>query len=159
MSEIYQIIWTAAATICGGVLVFVTSQVIQEYILSPLKKYKNTIAEIDNKLKFYANIIFLPINIENTIPEKRERYLYCSKVLRKLSCDLETSYKTIPDCIREKFCNSDSNIATAAASLIGLSNSLFENYLSSSLKEYNKKELRKIRELLNIRMLKEKGEE
>lgn len=75
-------------TVMSGVLVFVLSEIIQNFFLRPLQKYKEVVGKIDNQLKFYENIIINPGNIL-----LREKYLECSDTLRKLSCELEAVYK------------------------------------------------------------------
>ena len=43
--------------VLSGTLVFVFGQILQKFFLEPIKDYKKTIGRIDNKLKFYANIL------------------------------------------------------------------------------------------------------
>lgn len=47
-------------TVMSGVLVFVLSEIIQNFFLKPLQKYKEVIGKTDNQLKFYANVITSP---------------------------------------------------------------------------------------------------
>lgn len=102
-------------TVMSGVLVFVLSEIIQKFFLEPLQKYKKVTGKIDNQLKFYANVITNPGNI---LP--REIYLECSNTLRKLSCELEVTYKQIPF----KKLTTRRKISDAASRLIRLSNNL-----------------------------------
>jgi len=60
-----------------------------QFIFEPLKKFKTVIESIDNRLKFYSNVI-----TNSGLPE--EKIKECSDCLRNLSCELEASYKQIP---------------------------------------------------------------
>ncbi|KKR13751.1 MAG: hypothetical protein UT42_C0039G0006 [Candidatus Falkowbacteria bacterium GW2011_GWA2_39_24] len=130
-------------TVISGVLVFVISQIISKFFLEPIQKYKAIIGKIDNKLKFYANIITSPgITSEMAQPQK-DKYLECSKVLRDLSCELEENYKQIPFVrivkLREE-------ISEVAHCLIGLSNGIF-NFED---RRNNDDLIKRVRENLNI---------
>ncbi|SRR6266498_2648321 len=110
-------------TVISGVFVFVLSELLQKFILEPVKNHKEIIAKIDNKLKLYGNIITNP-PVGNQIPPI---YFEVQSVLRELSCDLEVTYKTIP--LRRflswlKFINYSFNVKNSASSLIFLSNSV-----------------------------------
>ena len=77
-------------TVISGVLVFVVSETIQKFYLAPLQKFRGVLGKVDNRLKFYANVIANPGNL---LP--RETILECGTALRELSCDLEATYKQI----------------------------------------------------------------
>jgi hypothetical protein len=118
MSETLKIAYTSLFTILGGVVVFAISEAVQNFIFRPWQEYRKKIGEIDNELKFYANIIANPpANIEEYNDGK---YRECSSVLRRLSCDLEAMRKQL--VFKTK--NQDKRVADAARRLIGLSNSL-----------------------------------
>jgi len=124
-------------TVMSGVLVFVLSEVIQKFFLEPLQRYKEVIGEIDNQLKFYANVITNPGNI---LPS--EIYLECSNTLRKLSCELEAIYKQIPF----KKLETRRKVSDAAGRLIRLSNNLSRQ--GEAL--HNSGDMDEIRKNLNI---------
>ncbi|HAT72857.1 MAG TPA: hypothetical protein DCS63_08585 [Elusimicrobia bacterium] len=133
-------------TILSGVFVFISGETIQRFILDPLKDFKKTIGKIDNKLKFHSNIITSPKLAGDLAPE-----LY--KVLRELSCDLESAYKQIPFktlfrliCILPKH----KNVSEAAKKLIFLSNSVNKN----GIPRENDAALEEIRENLGSPSLK-----
>lgn len=106
-------------TVISGALAFVFGQIIQRFFLETLQNYRATRGKIDNKLKFYANIIANP-----GFPPKEEIF-ECSKALRDLSCELESAYKQIPPLIRD-LVRPRRAISDSAARLIRLSNSLYE---------------------------------
>ena len=126
-------------TVISGVLVFVLSQYILKFIIEPLQEYKKIIAKIDNKLKFYANIISNP----GILP--RDVILECSDEIRSLSCELEQIYKQIPFAFLRRLIKSQQLISDSASRLIRLSNSLYQG---DALR--NDEDIRKIRENLNI---------
>lgn len=127
---------TVFQTVMSGVFIFILSEVIQKFFLEPLQKYKKVIAKIDNHLKFYMNVIADGCNVL-----AKEKYLECSNTLRKLSCELETTYKQIP----LKRLNTRKNVSDAASRLIGLSNNLGQ--LDS---KPNRQDVDEIRKELNI---------
>jgi len=102
----------------------------------PIYKYKEIIGRIDNKLKFYANVIANPgiWSEENT--------LECLNKLRQLSCDLETTYKQLVFKRKDKTIR----IANSSSRPIRLSNSLGSgnNFIT------NEEDVKKIRENLSI---------
>jgi len=128
-------------TVISGVLVFVIGQIIQRFFLEPIQKYKAVIGKIDNKLKFYKNIITNPGS--DLIP--KDIVLECSGELRKLSCKLEEIYKQIPfrGIIKPK-----EKISDSASRLIGLSNSVAIGRPEYTLE--NNEDIKRIRENLNI---------
>ncbi|MCX6756362.1 MAG: hypothetical protein NTX85_03405 [Candidatus Nomurabacteria bacterium] len=81
---------TVFQTVIAGVLVFVLSQIFQDYILKPRQKYKDTVSKIDHQLNFYLSVILNDIEkIPKEISEEIENKI------RALSCDLETDYKRL----------------------------------------------------------------
>ena len=116
LSNLFQSI--VFQTVMSGVLVFILSEITQRFYLEPLQKFKEVVGKIDNKLKFYANVIAHPGNL---LP--RETILESGRTLRDLSCGLEATYKQIPF----KRNQTHQKIADAARRLIRLSNSLGES--------------------------------
>ena len=123
-------------TVVSGVLVFILGQFFLEFILKPKLKYKEVIGKIDNKLKFFANVITKPGVLPPQVLEE------CANILRDLSCNLESTYKQL--FWNQK--NRDKNISEAAKLLINLSNSLYEK--GQGLR--NSDNLDRIRKLLYI---------
>ena len=122
-------------TVISGVLVFVIGEIVQKFIIQPIYKHKGIIGEIDNKLKFYANIIATPGVCS------KEKESKCSNELRQLSCDLESSYKQL----LFKCKNKSAKISNSAKNLIGLSNGLDKpgnpNFNNATLVEQIRKDL------------------
>lgn len=80
-------------TVLSGVIIFIVSQFVLKLIIEPIVEYKRTIGRIDNKLKFYTNIITTSIFNGQNLPKN---YLDVRELFRDLSCELETNYKVIP---------------------------------------------------------------
>jgi len=141
MSELETIFLTSGLTIFGSVLVFVISQAIFHFIILPKQKYKQVISDIDTQLRFYANVITNPHLSDPSNEIERSHYLECHKTLRRLSCELESSYRNL-------FCHEEEEkkkVIEAVKSLTRLSNSLIRGEAMQ-----NNTELEKIRQLLNI---------
>lgn len=133
-------------TVLSGVLVFLFGETIQRFILEPLKDFKKTIGKIDNKLKFHSNTITSPRLAGELTPELH-------RVLRELSCDLESAYKQIPFKPLLRFIRillKQDNISEAARKLIFLSNSVDKNGIPME----NNDALEGIRKNLDIPSLK-----
>ncbi len=126
-------------TVISGVLVFIIAQVIQKFFIEPIRKYKTNLAKIDNKLKFYADVIGNPGGLPKKI------ILKCSDEIRNLSCELETSYKQIPFTFLRKIIKSPKLISDSASLLIRLSNSLYQGDPSN-----NHDDMQNIRKNLGI---------
>ena len=134
--------WTILGTVISGTLVYILGQIIKEYILNPELEFKKTLAGIDNKLKFYSDVITNPGNI---LPQ--EIKIKCSTELRNLSCDLEVTYKQLILIKRTR--ELDKKIADAAKKLIFLSNNVYHS--GDGVK--NSDEIDSIRDLLKITKL------
>lgn len=134
-------------TIISAVTVFIISQFVLELVLKPLIRYKEAVYMIDAQLKFYANKLSAP-----RLPEEKEQFLKIVDIIRKLSCELEASYKQI-SCQRIFiFLNlipEWRKIGDAASKLIRISNSV--GLRSSPPGNYD--DSKEIRRLLNIEQL------
>ncbi len=108
-------------TIISGVCVFILSQYILEFVLKPYKEYRNVIVKIDNKLKFYSNVIVNPPFSEQ-LPQD---YIVAKDEMRGLSCDLESSYKNLFFIFKNK--EKEKIISDVAKDLIWLSNAIGRN--------------------------------
>jgi hypothetical protein len=109
-------------TVISGVLIFLLGEILQIFFLAPLKEYKRIVGAIDNRLKYYSNVILTIATPEESIREVH-------KLLRELSCDLESAYKQIP--CRVVFCRlrlvpAQIEVAEAAKCLIFLSNTVVD---------------------------------
>jgi len=81
-------------TVISGTLIFLIGECIQKFVLTPIVEHKKIIAKIDNKLKYYSNVILNPPTEHSAISQ--DTYDGAKEILRKLSCDLESTYKMIP---------------------------------------------------------------
>ena len=101
-------------TVLSGTLVFTIGQILQKFFLEPIQEYKKTIGKIDNRLKFYHNILTNNTFNKNTIIE-------ITDAMRNLSCDLEANYKQIPlkkVLVNAKLLEPKGDIAKAVQGLI-----------------------------------------
>lgn len=129
-------------TVISGVLIFILKELIQEFILLPIKKYKEIIGKVDNRLKYYTNIITNSGLNRDIISES-------SKIMRELSCELETAYKQIfPKKLLYllKIIPAQNLISESARSLIFLSNAGGQE----GKEGMNFDEIAKLRKNLNI---------
>lgn len=162
------------STVTVGVSIFLIGQILVEFIIKPLREYKNTKNEVSNKLKLYLNIILHPISEDDLIIDddimsnysvyslnsknKKEfkknnnnivfnRYLNVSQEIRKLSCDLEIKYLDNFKFIRYLFIKEKQvDINDAVSSLMAISNSLFDKTSS----EENEGYIKNIKKHLNL---------
>jgi hypothetical protein len=132
-------------TVLSGVFVFVIGQIIQKFLLEPIKEYKKVIGKIDNELKYHANIIVSSgLDLELVIES--------SRTMRRLSGEFEALYKQIPfrkPLSYVKLIPDHNNAAEAASSIIRISNAGGQ----SGREGMNYDEVIKIRKLLNIEEL------
>jgi len=146
MEELSQIFLTASLTIVGGVIIYVLGEVIRIVFINPLQEFNGVIARIDNKLKFYSNVITSPFNREDLRDrDVLDRVRYISKTIRSLSCELEVSFRQLNFCFKSK--NRELAISRAASLLIGLSNSLVGPNVNPL---DNSKNIDEVRKLLSI---------
>lgn len=124
MSELYKIILTSSLTILGGVVVYVTGQIISKFFIEPIHEQKKIIGEIADALIFYANVYCNPgTGSKKKMNEASER-------LRQLATLLHSKTHLIPwykffEKIRVVV--ESSSIEKASTKLIGLSNSTIIN--------------------------------
>lgn len=143
MSDTSKILWTALATLIGGIIIYVVGRAVEKFILEPLQDYRKTLANISDTLIFYANVY------SNTTVASKEDKEAASKALRKLASDL--SAKTHQIVLFRFFCKigwipSYNNSMDAVGTLVGFSNSLWH----SSFEEINNRR-KKIELLLKIK--------
>lgn len=118
MTELERIFLTSALTIFGGVIVFVSGQIINEFIIKPLLNYKKVIAEIDEELIFYSNIYS---NAGQFCIEHKEICSPASDRLRRLACSFSSAYKQLSAYNKLSVTDKDK----VMGDLIFLSNSLW----------------------------------
>lgn len=156
-------------TIIAGVFVFIIGQLLLEFIIKPLREYKNIKNEVYNKLRFYSNAITSPISIDDLFVSNSylvdtrsetekdfsskhnqmiyERYINISREIRKLSCDLEVKYLDNCSFIRNIFIKENlKNIDDSVSCLMRISNSLFDKKMATS----NSDDIDNIKKHLNL---------
>ena len=106
-------------TVISGLILFILSQLINNFVLEPIKSFKGIIGKIDNLLKYHSNVIFSGQELDAKIK------LETMATIRALSCELESNYKQIP--FRDFFANirlipSKSSVSESAKELIRISN-------------------------------------
>ena len=125
MTELEKIIVTSAFTIGGGVVLYVTGQLLSKFFIEPTHELKKTIGEVRFNLAFYAPIIHTPIGRT----EDRSQKAY--EALMKSSCDLLARVNAIPfyshlSNLSCGFLPSKQAIVDAAVQLRGLSTYVHE---------------------------------
>jgi len=133
-------------TVLSGTLVFIIGQTVQKFILEPIQQYKKIVGEIDNKLKFYANIL-------TNKGFSQKMLVKVTNTIRDLSCNFESSYKQIPltgffSLLR--IIESKKDVAKVAQGLIFLAN---EGGRDDSKIEKCDERINEIRKLLKIDLL------
>ena len=132
--------------IISGVLIFVIGQIIEKFILDPIQQYKKVVGAVDNRLKFYSNILTSSGFGDELIVEITDS-------IRILSCELEASYKPIPLKLflsKIKAVETNKDVAAAAKGLIFLSNA---GGRRDSGVEKCENRIEQIRKLLKIELL------
>lgn len=144
MTDTSKIIWTALATLIGGIIIYVVGRSVEKFVLEPLQDYRKTVANISDTLIYYANI-YSNANVANK--EAKEE---ASKALRKLASELSAKthqvvfYKIIA---KIKWIPTYKNSMDAVGTLIGFSNSIWH----SNFEEIEGRR-KKVEKLLNINM-------
>ena len=156
--------------VAAGVAIFVVGQWILEFILKPLRDYKNVKNKVANNLKLYADILGDPkSDFTNTSMimdgvtqnvsreemnkivkeafnhELHEKYQAVSKEIRVVACDLEVGFYNNFAPIRF-FLDKNEDINQVSACLIRISNCI----LNSSRADQITKDIESIKKLLRI---------
>ncbi|MDF1545590.1 MAG: hypothetical protein P1R58_10865 [bacterium] len=117
----YDIVYTAIATITGGVLIYVIGRIVEKIHLEPVHEFRKARGRIAIDLRLLANIYANPGSGHLEIRENAE------KILRRDSADLWGNYYSVP--IRNfwillQLIPSKLNLDGAAKNLVFLSNSI-----------------------------------
>lgn len=153
VSELGKIVWTAALTIFGGVLVYIIGQLLSKFLIDPTHQLKTVIGEVRCNLTFHAPTIHTPIA---RTPERSDK---AYEALLKSSCDLLAKVNAIPfyglvSCISFGFLPSRSHIRDAATQLRGLSTYVHETgEQANSHTEVIGRRVAKIEKCLNLESL------
>lgn len=136
--EIVTDTWVVAI----GVAVSVAAYFAKNFVLQPMLEYRAVKGRVQNRLKYYANVI-----TNSGLPDEMGRE--ASAAMRNLSCDLEEAYYAIglhDQLSRLRVLPSRAAISGAATSLIYLSNAA--NTVGSESR--NDEELKSVRQTLRI---------
>ena len=133
-------------TVISGVLVFVISQLFNEYWLRPIQNYKELRAKISYSLTLYANLYMNPVKRE-LLYETKERDV-ASNELRMLAAEVDSAVELRP--WGNIFIARKKVLKELSKNLIGLSNSLYSPHPDIAI-EHNEKRCKEIYRLLKIK--------
>lgn len=126
-----------------GIILSVASYFVKNFVLEPVLNYRIVKGRIQNRLKFYGNVLTNSGLPEDTVADART-------TMRELSCELEEAYAAIglrEALARVRILPSKSAINDAGSSLIFLSNAANnERYLDATDKAMD--DIRKTLKLL-----------
>lgn len=89
-----EIFWTVFGTVISGVVVFVVSQLIMEFLIKPHLEYKKLKNKILVSITYYSNLLVNPYNIGKDTPEadfekfRNSEWLMASEEMRKLGSEM-----------------------------------------------------------------------
>lgn len=127
---------TAFYTIVTGFTVFTLGQIVINFWLTPIKKHKEVLGDIQSSIIYYANV-FSPMMNEETQSEARDKF-------RRLATQLVSTARVIPFYKQSRIIfglPELKKIQLAHHSLIGLSNSVGADRKSYERMETLKEEL------------------
>lgn len=126
MPEWIQISMTAAFTLLGGIVLLIASELIKLLIVVPLKKYRDQVEVIIDKLDYHANYITNFFS-EDPSPEEKELMQQIRRDFRAAATQLNAVYASISYkklLIRTRLVPNKEEVRTAFRSLIFISNNL-----------------------------------
>ena len=149
MDDFTKILLTSSLTAIGAILVFLASQILGKLVIEPIQDLKKTLGEIRYALVFHGQAIMTPVG-------DREGEDKASEALRKLACDLRSKVAAVPfygrwAAISNGFLPTRTNAFEASKSLIGLSNSVYQQNRS----DRNSVRVNKIERLLSFEPMEE----
>lgn len=89
-----EIFWTIFGAVISGVVVFVVSQLIMEFLIKPHIEYKKLKNRILVSLTYYSNLLTSPYNISNSNSEadfekyRSSQWATASEEMRKLASEM-----------------------------------------------------------------------
>lgn len=134
-------------TIISGIIVFIISQLIMEFIIKPKEEFNKIKGEILCNLKMYDNLIANPLEYSSLKElEDKKYYLDASKDIRLMASKLAGILETHPIvCNKKKY-------YLIVNDLIGLSNGLCKNIKSNiDLCDKNEKSITEIYKIFNVK--------
>lgn len=152
MSSIKYAFLTASLTIIGGIIVFIIEKYIAK-VFEKKNKYIEIQTEIAINLKFYANLIHNPLNLEKEHTDYQiERYDKAKDNLRYSAMKLISFSKQQKNYLIRIFIGlpESKKVNKAKENIVGLSNSLVKDKLDKKIIQNNKKREEIIKENLDI---------
>ena len=134
-------------TIISGIIVFIISQLIMEFIIKPKEEFNKIKGEILCDLKMYDNLIANPLEYSSLKElEDKKYYLDASKDIRLMASKLAGILETHPiACNKKKY-------YLIVNDLIRLSNGLSKNIKSNiDLCDKNEKSTTEIYKIFNVK--------
>lgn len=113
-----DIFWTIFGTVISGVVVFVASQLIMEFLIKPHLEYKKLKNRILVSVNYYCNLLTNPYDIGKDNPEadfekfSKSKWIIASEEMRKLGSEMAVYKKKHSQDIHKN--------------LIGLSNGVWQ---------------------------------
>lgn len=121
-------------TVISGVLVFVLSQLFNDYWLKPTHRYKDLRSRIAYSLVLYANLYMNPVEYKLALQtEEREK---ASTDLRKLAAEVCAMAEIRP--LGNVFILNKKALSEVSRRLIGLPNNIYSNHSNTTIKENTK---------------------
>lgn len=125
MTELENIFVTSAVTIGGGLILYVTGQLLSKFFIEPSHELKKVIGEVRFNLAFHAPVIHTHIS------RNPERSQEAYEALMRNSCDLLARMNAIPfysriSSLSRGFLPSKQAIVDSAVQLRGLSTYVHE---------------------------------
>jgi len=91
MSDIETILWTAAATLIGGCLLYFLTHVVSDLVIKPYIEFRKLLGEISFHLVYHANVLTNPPSAAG-----EERFREATDTIRKLSASLRATSAALP---------------------------------------------------------------
>lgn len=95
MSDVEKILFTACATLIGGVVLLVMTELLKVLVISPAQKTREQIQVVLSRVDFYSNKL---TNFFSAEPTEHEADVIKSitKDLREAATDLKSNYTLVP---------------------------------------------------------------
>lgn len=161
MSDIEKIILTACATLIGGVLLLIVSELFKVLVIVPAQKTREQIQVVLSQAVFYSNRL---TNFFSAEPTKHEIDIIKSitQDLRKAATDLQSKYELVymkKPLVLFKVLPSQERIKDACDGLIYLQNSILyegrRDYIVNLI-DMNNREIERVRAALTGKTIPER---
>ena len=153
MSDLEKIILTACATLIGGVLLLIVSELFKVLVIVPTQKTREQIQVVLSQIVFYSNRLTNPFSAKPTEHEI-DIIKSITQDLRKAATDLQSKYELVymkKPLALLKILPSQERIKVAFTGLIYLHNSILykgrRDYISNLI-EMNDNEIERVKTAL-----------